>query len=235
MELNYDWRWDLLFQYIVRIDEKTGAVIPGLILKGFWTTIKLSIYSIAIAFAIAIVLGPIRSGNGAAAKLTGLFYVHPVRNIPPLVFIFIFYYFFATPFNLSAFASAAIAMGLYEGAYITEIVKAGINSVGKGQWEASKALGLSRQQMLRLVILPQAVRYILPPLAGQFISTIKDSAIVSVISVQELTFQGFEVMVSTYLTFEIWIVITALYFILTFSCSIFFEKLFKHLRRDRSL
>lgn len=84
---------------------------------------------------------------------------------------------------------------------------------------------MGRWQTLRLVILPQAVRQILPPLAGQFISTIKDSSIVAVISIQELTFQGMELMAATYMTFEIWITITAMYFVLTMACSLAVSKL----------
>ncbi len=110
-------------------------------------------------------------------------------------------------------------MAIYEGAYISEIVRGGINGVSKGQWEAAWSMGLSQAQTFRLVVLPQAFRRTAFPLAGQFISTIKDSAIVSVISVQELTFQGMELMAATFLTFEIWITITLLYFLLTFSLS----------------
>lgn len=113
-----------------------------------------------------------------------------------------------------------ITLAIFEAAYIAEIVRAGIESIERGQWEASYALGLTRRQQMRHVILPQAARRILPPLAGQFISTIKDSAIVSVISIQELTFQGLELMSATYLTFEIWITITILYLILTLSLSL---------------
>jgi polar amino acid transport system permease protein len=129
-------------------------------------------------------------------------------------------WFFAPPARFSAFLSALIALALYEGAYIAEIIRAGIQSIERGQWEASSAVGMSWWQQMRHIILPQAMQRILPALAGQFISTIKDSAIVSVISIQELTFQGMDLMAATYLTFEVWITVTALYFVLTFSCSV---------------
>jgi polar amino acid transport system permease protein len=106
--------------------------------------------------------------------------------------------------------------------------------VEKGQWEAAYALGLTRTQTLRRVVLPQALRRILPPLAGQFISTVKDSAIVSVISIQDLTFQGLELMSSTYRTFEIWITVTALYLILTLSLSLGVSRLETRLRVGRA-
>ena len=180
--------------------------------------------------------------------MTARSYVELIRNLPPLVLVFIFYYFistqilpaigieslirnaseetrtlvsvlFAPPRLLSPFLAGLFALAVFEGAYITEIVRAGIQSIGSGQWEAAAALGFTRAQSLRHVILPRAIRRILPPLAGQFISTIKDSAIVSVISIQELTFQ-LELMASTHLTFEIWITITLLYLLLTLSCAL---------------
>jgi polar amino acid transport system permease protein len=186
--------------------------------------------------------------------------VELIRNLPPLVLIFIFYYFvsdqimpllgvdefirsrsestqavlaflFAPPAQFSAFLSAVVTLAVFEGAYITEIVRAGIQSIEKGQWEASYALGLTRRHQMMDVILPQAVHRILPPLAGQFISTIKDSAIVSVISIQELTFQGMELMSATYLTFEIWITITLLYLLLTLSLSVGVSRIEARTRR----
>ena len=125
-----------------------------------------------------------------------------------------------------------ITLALLEGAYIGEIVRAGINSIEKGQWEAARALGLRRWQLMRHVVLPQAFQRMIPPLAGQVISTIKDSAIVSVISIQELTFQGMELMASTYLTFEVWTTVTLLYFALTYGCSRFAGRLETRLQRN---
>ncbi len=126
---------------------------------------------------------------------------------------------FHEPARINSFVSAVAALGLYEGAYISEIVRGGIVSIPDGQWEAAGSVGLSNRRTFRRVILPQAFRKTAFPLAGQFISTIKDSAIVSVISIQELTFQGMELMAATFLTFEVWITITLLYFMLTFSLS----------------
>ena len=133
--------------------------------------------------------------------------------------------------QLPVFLSAVAMLALYEGAYITEIIRAGIQSIEKGQWEASSALGFSRLQQMRYVIFPQATVRILPPLAGQLISTIKDSAIVSVISIPELTFQGMELMSATYRTFEVWITITLMYFLLTFTCSLAVQRLERAMHR----
>ena len=129
-------------------------------------------------------------------------------------------FFWAPAGGVSSFLSAVLTLAIYEGAYISEIVRSGIESVPKGQWEAGHALGLSWFDQMRFVILPQAVRTMLPPLAGQFISAIKDSAIVSVISVPELTFQGMELMSATYKTFEVWITIGSMYLFITLCCSL---------------
>jgi polar amino acid transport system permease protein len=156
-----------------------------------------------------------------------------IRSLSPATHSFLSFFFASPPF-FSGFLAALITLAIFEGAYITEIIRAGIQSVEKGQWEASAALGLSWYQQMRHIILPQAVQRILPPLAGQFISTIKDSSIVSVISIQELTFQGMELMSATYLTFEIWITVTLLYLILTLSCSLVVERMEVFMRRSEA-
>ncbi|MFO7717459.1 MAG: amino acid ABC transporter permease [Desulfohalobium sp.] len=247
--LSYTWQWEVIPQYLVRYDEQAGYWVPNSLLQGLLTTIRLSIWSTLLATGIGVVMGLFRVSPSLFKRLIAQTYVGVSRNLPPLVLVFLIYYFFsnqllptlglqslvnrlpsvlqegiglffAPPSQLDTTVPAVITLALYEGAYITEIVRSGIQSIERGQWEAAYALGLSKYEQLRFVVLPQAVRRVIPPLTGQFISTIKDSAIVSVISVPELTFQGLELMASTYLTFEIWITITVLYFLLTFSCSL---------------
>lgn len=259
--LSYRWNWVAMPQYFFRYDTEAGHWVPNILVEGFLTTIRLSIWATFFATLIGIVMGMFRVSRSLFKRLLGGTYVELIRNLPPLVLIFIFYFFvsdqilpflgveqfirtrsesarfvmtflFSRPPLFTAFISALITLSIFEGAYITEIVRAGIQSIEKGQWEAADSLGLSRWQRMRLVILPQAIQQILPPLAGQFISTIKDSAIVSVISIQELTFQGMELMSTTYFTFEIWITITAMYLILTLSCSIGVARLESTIRKS---
>jgi polar amino acid transport system permease protein len=259
--IQYKWNWAVIPQYLFRYDAEQQRWVPNLIMQGFFTTIRLSVWSTLLATVIGTVMGFTRISVSLFKRMVGRTYVELIRNIPPLVLIFIFYFFlgdqlmtalhmddfirdqsestqavlsvlFAPPARFSAFLSALIALALYEGAYITEIIRAGIQSIERGQWEASGALGFSWLQQMRYIILPQAFQRILPALAGQFISAIKDSAIVSVISIQELTFQGMELMAATYLTFEVWLVITALYFVLTFSCSLLIRQLELTLRKN---
>lgn len=246
--LDYQWEWDRIPSYFFFVETQTGELKANILVKGFITTVKLSIWSTAIALLLGTVSGVMGAKGSVEQRLIARSYVEIIRNIPSLVLVIIFYYFvssqflsllsldvwlrnstepvrqvsaflFTAPDQINAFVSAVIALGLYEGAYVSEIVRGGVNSIPQGQWEAAFSIGLSRFKTFILVILPQTFRKIAFPLAGQFISTIKDSAIVSVISIQELTFQGMELMAATFLTFEIWVTITALYFILTFSIS----------------
>jgi len=258
--LDYQWRWDLLVHYLLRWEETTGRWVPGLVTQGLLTTIRLSIWTMLLATCIGVIMGMARCSTSLFLRMAGWTYVETVRNVPPLVLIFIFYFFLAdqimTMIGLEAmlrnlpgwakellpwvavpvdrmpnFLAALLTLAVYEGAYITEHVRSGIQSIERGQHEAAYALGLSPWQQMRHVILPQAVSRIVPPLAGQFIATIKDTAIVSVISVQELTFQGMELMAATYMTFEIMITITLLYLLLTLSCSTLAGRVEHRMRR----
>lgn len=261
--LSYRWNWGSIAQYFFRYDPEARSWVPNILLEGFLTTIRLSVWATLFATFFGIVMGLFRVSHSLFKRLLAGTYVELTRNLPPLVLIFIFYFFvsdqilpvlgveafirssgektraligflFAQPSLFGSFISALITLSIFEGAYITEIVRSGIQSIEKGQWEAADALGLSKWQRMRLVILPQAIQRILPPLAGQFISTIKDSSIVSVISIQELTFQGMELMSTTYLTFEIWITITAMYLILTLTCSLTAARLENAMRKSLS-
>jgi polar amino acid transport system permease protein len=252
--LGYKWNWQAIPGYLFRYDGQAGRYVPNLIMQGFLTTLRLSFWAMIPATLLGLVMALFRASPRLFRRMIGRSYVELVRNLPPLVLVFIFYYFisdrimaslgieswvrglspgmqgligmiYAPPDQFSLFTTALIALALYEGAYITEIIRAGIQSVGKGQREAASALGLSRRAAMRHIIFPQALPRILPPLAGQLVSTIKDSAIVSVISIQELTFQGMEVMSATYLTFEIWITVAALYFLMTMSLSLLVGRL----------
>jgi len=227
-QVSYPWNWSVIPQYLFRFDQAAAKWVPGLITQGVITTLRLSLWATILAFVCGIVMGLLRTGRSRLGRMFGWGYVELIRNIPVLVWIFIFYYFIsdqlmqalqventlrnapdvvrhivslliAKPSQISVYLSGIVALAVYEGAYVTEIIRAGIQSVDKGQWEASAALGFSRMQQMRHVVFPQALRTILPPLAGQFISTIKDSAIVSVISIQELTFQGMELMAATFI------------------------------------
>ena len=251
--LVYNWNWGLVFEYVIRIDEVTGEIFPNLFLKGVAMTLRLAFWGTIIAAIVGIIMGLCRVSGNIFLKVTSRLYVELIRNIPPIVFIFVFYFFIssqiipllgldrvadtASPATIAVmevlfgpielftnFLAGLICLAVFEGAYITEIVRAGIQSIGKGQWEAARAIGLSRYHVLRDVILPQALRTILPPLAGQFITLVKDSSIVSLISVQELTFLTQDVSNTTTHFFEAWMITAALYFMMCFPLAVLFRR-----------
>ena len=237
----YNWHWGFLWEYILRWDEEQQAYAPNLLLKGLATTFRLVIWSMLLASIIGIVMGIMRTSSRIFFRTVSRLYVEFIRNMPPVVFIFVFFFFISSQFvpllgidELSVNASpetialleillgppelfanvisGILCLALFEGAYITEIIRAGIQSIDKGQTEAGQSIGLTRFQTLRWVIFPQAVQKVIPPLTGQFITLIKDSSIVSLISIQELTFLAQEVAYSTQYVFEIWLFVAAVYF-----------------------
>jgi len=121
--------------------------------------------------------------------------------------------------GMNAFSSAVLALSLFEGAYISEVFRAGILSVPRGQWEAAYSSGLNSFEVYRFVVLPQAVRNIIPPLTSQAISLIKDSALVSTIAIYDLTMRGQAIVAETFLAFEIWFTVAAIYLAITISLS----------------
>ena len=138
-------------------------------------------------------------------------------------------FFFGDMRRFPALVSGVIVLALFESAFVGEIVRAGIQSIPKGQREAARSIGMTRYQEMRYIVLPQAMKKVVPPLANQFISLIKDSSIISLISIQELTYKTVELVASTRMIFEAWITTAAFYFILCFGLS----RLFARLERRR--
>ena len=147
-------------------------------------------------------------------------YLELIRNTPLLIQIFFIYFVLAPVLDIGAFAAAVLALSLFEGAYAAEILRAGIVSIHRGQWEAAHSLGLGTFDTYRSVILPQAIRRVLPPLAGQAISLVKDSSLVSTIAVYDLTMQGQKIVSETFLVFEIWFTVAAIYLVMTLALSL---------------
>ncbi|MFK7877664.1 MAG: amino acid ABC transporter permease [Paracoccaceae bacterium] len=255
--LNYDWRWELIPDYILRYREDRQEWFANLLLQGLFATIRISIYASILALILGTVLGIARCSENLTIRLLSRTYLEVLRNIPPVVIIFIFFFFISQQLidalNLNSWSrgiarsdnapvwefffgdmrrfpsliSGVIVLALFEAAFVGEIVRAGIQSVPKGQREAARAIGMSRTQEMRYVVMPQAMRKVVPPMANQFISLIKDSAIISLISVQELTYKTVELVASTRMIFEAWITTAGFYFVLCFGLSMVFRRLEK--------
>ena len=260
--LAYRWNWSFVPHYLYRWDEEQQAWVANLLMQGLYTTIRLALWGIVLAAIIGVVFGIMRTSRRLFPRMVSRVYVELIRNIPPLVFIFIFYFFissqimpllgveefvrnaspetlawlevlFGPPKLISNVISGIICLAMFEGAYVTEIVRAGIQSIPKTQTEAGFSIGLSRLQLMRYVILPQAVQRVVPPLAGQFITLVKDSSIVSLISIQELTFLAVETAVSTNRMFEVWITVAGLYFCVCWSCALLFDWMERRMAVER--
>lgn len=191
----------------------------GLLLKGLLLTLEISLISIILGIFIGLFTGLARLSKSPAPKWLAIGYIELIRGTPLLVQIYIFYFFVGQVFSLSSFWAGVLALSVFAGAYVAEIIRAGIQSIHKGQMEAARSLGMNYYLAMRYIILPQAFKRILPPLAGQFISLIKDSSLVGVIALVELTRAGREIGTSTFNYFEVFFTVAALYLILTFTLS----------------
>jgi polar amino acid transport system permease protein len=211
--VRYDWQWYRVGRYI--FDPVAGFPFPGILLKGLGLTIGISFISLGIAFFIGVITAFMKLSEGRVAPFIANLYVEAVRNTPLLIQLFFIYFVIAPVFGINAISSAILALALFEGAYASEIIRGGIMSIDKGQWEAAYCIGLSKKNVYADVILPQAFRNTLPSLASQAISTVKDSALVSTIAIYDLTMRGREIISETFLSFEIWFTVAAIYLVLT--------------------
>ena len=148
-------------------------------------------------------------------------YLEFVRNMPILVLLYVFYYVLGPIFSLDRYTASVLCLAVFHSALISEIFRAGINAVPVGQWEAAKSIGMSTAQVYRYVVLPQSVKFMLPPMTGEAVHLVKSSAIVSVIAVAELTTIGRNIISDTYMSFEIWFTIAIVYMIVTLALSVF--------------
>ncbi len=255
--LNYKWRWELIPSYIVGWHTGREEYFANLLLQGLVATVRISIYSGILALILGTILGIARCSANLTIRMLARTYLEFLRNVPPVVVVFIFFFFLSQQLidalNLERWArgiarqednhiwtfffgemrrfpslvSGVIVLALFESAFVGEIVRAGIQSIPKGQREAARSIGMSRLQELRYVVLPQAMKKVVPPLANQFISLIKDSSILSLISVQELTYKTVELVASSRMIFEAWITTAAFYFVVCFGLSRIFARLEK--------
>lgn len=192
-----------------------------ILLLGAGVTIEITVVSVFIGFCIGLFVGIARICKVKVLRILAAIYADCIRGTPLLVQIFLIY--FALPIltehRVEPFVAAVAACGINSGAYVSEIFRAGIQAIDVGQMEAGRSLGLSWWQTMYYVILPQAVRNILPPLGNEFIAMLKDSSLVSVIGFEELTRRGQLIIAQTYGSFEIWSTVAILYLIMTLAIS----------------
>ncbi len=215
--LSYNWQWYRVRPYFFSFEN--GQFMAGVLLQGLFVTLKISLISLVLALVIGMVSAFARLSPFLSLRVLAWCYVETIRNTPLLIQIFVIYFVISPVLGLSAFVSAVMALSLFEGAYSSEIIRSGIVNIPRGQFEAAESIGLPTTVVYYRVILPQMLRQTLPMLAGQSVALIKDSALVSTISIYDLTMQGQKVVSETFLTFEIWFAVALCYLWITASLS----------------
>ena len=205
-----------------------------LLLLGAVITVKITAMSVALGIVIGLFAGIARICRVKPLRWISAVYVDFFRGTPLLVQIFLFY--FAVPVitgqRIDPYVAAVGSCGINSGAYIAEIVRAGIQSIDEGQMEAGRSLGMTWRQTMRYVIVPQAVKRVIPPLGNEFIALLKDSSLVSVIGFEELTRRGQLIIAKTYASLEIWFSVAIIYLVMTLTISRFVAFLEKRYNPD---
>ena len=187
------------------------------LVAGAGVTIEITAIAVGLGFIFGLITSVCRLSGVKVLQVIAVCYVNIIRGTPMLVQIFLIY--FALPMvigeRINPFVAAVAACSINSGAYVSEIFRAGIQSVDKGQMEAGRSLGLSWMQTMRYVILPQAFKHVIPPLGNEFISMTKETSLVSVIGFEELTRRGQLIIAKTYGSFEIWLTVAAIYLVMT--------------------
>ncbi len=231
-----EWPWWLLaaisvglyIVYQILTDDQTGAIFDFL-KDGLWVTVRVAVMAYALAITIGLITGLARVSRNKVIYNVASFYVEVIRGVPMLVLLF--YVAFAilpllvdglntlglpiSTRDISSITRVVAALGIGYGAYSAEIFRAGIQSIEKGQYEAASALGMSYFQTMRYVVLPQALRRVLPALGNDFIAMVKDSALVSVLGVRDLTQLSKLYSSSTFIYFQTWSMTAFIYLSLT--------------------
>lgn len=234
VKLNLDASYK--FSYVLGEDVYEGDYIAtksqkktGPILNGLWITLKISFFAAILTFILGTIVAFMKLSSYQFLKDIATVYITIVRGTPLLVQIFLFYFIVANIFELDRFVAGVLALGIFFGAYMAEILRGAIQSIDKGQLEAANSLGITKFQAMRYIILPQAFKRALPTLVGEMIALIKDSSLVSVISITDLTKVGKEIVANTFSPFETWIVIALVYLSITSVLSYVGHKLEKRM------
>lgn len=212
-----------------------------MLLQALGKTLLLTLLSLFFAMIIGLVFSLMNVGKNRFFNFIGIAYVDGVRGVPLIVLAYFIYFGVPTgikmmgiqDFRLTALQAGTIALAMNCGAYMAEIIRAGIESVDKGQMEASRSLGLNYAKSMRLVVLPQAVRTMIPSIINQFIITLKDTSILSVIGFPELTNMGKTISGNTFKSLETWAIVGIMYMVVIITLSRIAKKVERRVNRGR--
>ena len=230
--IGYNWQWYRVPQFFYKVD--TYGFSWGDIPRGLVGTIVIASLSFVISIAMGSLIASMRLSNLIVGRAFSNVFIEMIRNLPLLVLLYLCYYVLGPIFGLDRFVASVLCLALFQSAQISEVFRAGVVAIAKGQWEAAHTVGLTIYETYRFVVLPQAVRLMLPPLTGEAIHMIKNSAIVSVIAVVELTTIGRNIISDTYMSFEIWFTIAVVYLVVTVILSAFVSYLENRLAVGRT-
>lgn len=211
--MGYNWQWYNIPRYLWTFTDDGFQL--GELMVGLGMTFVLSIGSFLLAVVIGLVMALARLSDLVISKGLSLALLEFLRNMPLLVLVYLFYYVLGPIFGWDRVTSSILCLGVFHGALLSEIFRAGILSVPQGQWEGAKSIGMTKAQAYRYIVLPQSVPLMLPPLTGEAVQLVKSSAIVSVIAVAELTTVGRNLISETYMSFEIWFTVAVIYLVIT--------------------
>ena len=205
-----------------------------MILLGFWLTLKIVLCAIALGIPLGLLLALGRRSNYLVVSFLATSFIELFRNTPFIIQVFLFYY--VLPFyglRLSAEYVGILALAAFGSAYFAEIIRAGIDAIPKGQLESARAIGMTDWQSMKNIILPQTVKIVIPPLTNQTLTLIKESAILSTITVHELTMTGLMVQGETFRPFEVFIMVALLYWALNETIATIMRRIEKSYNRNR--
>jgi polar amino acid transport system permease protein len=215
--MNYRWQWYRIPQYLWFIED--GEWFPAELLEGLFVTLKISAVSLIFTLLIGMATALLRLSDSIIGRGLARGYIELIRNTPLLVQIYLLYFVFGPVLGLERFTTAVLALSLFQGAYTAEIFRAGLNNIPRGQFEACNSLGLSAIDGYRFIILPQMIRRILPPLTNETVSLVKNSSIVSIMAIFDLTTEGRNIVADTAMPFEVWFTVAGIYLCVTLMLS----------------
>ena len=215
--INYRWQWYRVDDFLVT--PVNGAWSAGPLVQGLFVTLEISVLSLFLTLLIGLATALLRLSSSVVGRGLARGYLELIRNTPLLIQLYVMYFVLGPILGWGQTTTAIVCLAMFQGAYTSEIFRAGLRAIPRSQVEAGESLGLSRVDNYRYVILPQVLRHMLPPLTNEAVSLVKNSSIVSVIAIFDLTTQGRNIIADTFLTFEVWLTVAAIYLTVTLALS----------------
>jgi len=216
--MNYHWQWYRVPAFFGRtVDD---AFIPGPFLRGLLVTGEIVGLSMGITLLVGLATALLRLSSSWSGRALAVCYIELIRNTPLLVQMYVLYFVLGPILGIGRFWVGVLGLSFFVATLAAEVIRGSIEAVPRGQWESARAVGLRASQVLRLVVLPQALPLMIPPLTGVLVNLVKHSAIVSVIAVADLATEGRNLISDTLMSFEVWLTVAAIYLAITIPLSL---------------